>query len=190
MDRNILEVPLQQAFKRSDERETRTIELQSPLKSFWMAGFECTDKLNAFGERVDLLNTTGHLTLINDDYKRLSDFGIKTVREGLRWSQVEKVPYQYDWTKVAGMIEAARRHNIQQIWDLCHFGFPDDLTPLHPMFARRFAAFCRAFVHFYRLIDRYSTLVVTPINEVNFLSWLGGGCQGHFALLRGAGMGS
>src|SRR5678815_37270 len=101
MDRNTLELPLQKAFNRSDAQEVRTIDLQSPFKSFWMAGFECTDKLNAFGERVYLLNTTGHLALIDDDYQRLSVFGIRTVREGLRWSQVEKIPYQYDWTRVA-----------------------------------------------------------------------------------------
>lgn len=120
----------------------------NPFQSFWMAGFECTDKLNAFGHRVDLINTTGHLQLIDEDYKRLSLFDMRTVREGIRWSQVEKIPYQYDWSSIEKMISCGKDNNIQQIWDLCHFGFPDDLTPLHPMFARRFAALCKAFVHF------------------------------------------
>lgn len=150
----------------------------NPFKSFWMAGFECTDQLNAFGNRVDLLKATGHIEMISEDYQQLSVFGMATVREGIRWSQVEKVPYQYDWSSVAAMITAGKQNNIQQVWDICHFGYPDDLTPLHPMFARRFAAVCRAFVKFYRSIDPYGTLIVTPINEVSFISWLGGDVRG------------
>ncbi len=115
---------------------------------------------------------------LSNDYNRLSAFTIRTVREGIQWSQVEKRAYQYDWSVVEYMLAEGHRQGIQQVWDLCHFGFPDDLTPLHPMFARRFAALCRAFVRFYR--DRYpnDTLIITPINEVSFMSWLGGDARG------------
>lgn len=150
----------------------------NPFRSFWMAGYECSDKLNAFGNRVDFLHITGHLQLIDDDYKALQQFNIETVREGIRWSQVEKRPYEYDWTTVEMMIRAGQKHGIQQIWDLCHFGFPDDLTPLHPLFAQRFTALCKAFVNFYRSIVSCGTLIITPINEVSFLSWLGGDARG------------
>lgn len=150
----------------------------NPFRSFWMGGYECTDKLNTFGNRVDFLNITGHLDMVDQDYKDIAQFNIKTVREGVRWSQVEKRPYDYNWNDIRTMILSGQRHGIQQIWDLCHFGFPDDLTPLHPMFARRFAAFCRAFVQFYRTIIPYGTLIITPINEVSFLSWLGGDARG------------
>ena len=149
-----------------------------PFSSFWMGGFECSDKLNAFGHRVDILSATGHPKFIKEDYARLDAFNIRTVREGIRWSHVEKTPYKYDWSMVADMMDSAATQHIQQIWDLCHFGFPDDLTPLHPMFARRFAAMCRSFVHFFRLKDSVSPLIVTPINEVSFLSWLGGDARG------------
>ena len=143
-----------------------------------MAGYECTDKLNAWGNRVDFLHVTGHLQCLDEDYQALHPFGIRTVREGIRWSQVEKRPYQYDWQTLRYMIERGRANGIQQVWDLCHFGFPEDLTPLHPLFSRRFAALCRSFVQFYRSIDPDSTLIVTPINEVSFLSWLGGDARG------------
>src|SRR5919199_686649 len=150
----------------------------NPFKSFWWAGYECTDQLNCFGNRVDFLPLTGHLQLLESDYKDLGQFNIRTVREGVRWSQVEKTPYHYDWTIVEHMLKEGRKQGIQQVWDLCHFGYPDDLTPLHPMFARRFAAFAQAFVQFYR--DRYpdEELIVTPINEVSFMSWLGGDARG------------
>lgn len=146
----------------------------NPFHSFWMAGYECTDKLNCFGDRVDFLTVTGHLDKMEEDYQNLSFLQIKTVREGIRWSKVEYAPYKYNWTDVEKMIHTGKENGIQQVWDLCHFGFPDDLTPLHPMFARRFAAMCRAFVQFYRSIDPEGTIIVTPINEVSFLSWLGG----------------
>ncbi|GAA4448511.1 family 1 glycosylhydrolase [Nibrella saemangeumensis] len=143
-----------------------------------MAGYECTDQQNAFGNRVDFLTLTGHLDQIDQDYADLHRFNIRTVREGIRWSQVEKRAYQYDWSVVSDMIDSGRAAGIQQVWDLCHFGYPDDLTPLHPMFARRFAALCRAFVAFYRSKDPDGTLIVTPINEVSFMSWLGGDVRG------------
>ncbi|GAA4003357.1 family 1 glycosylhydrolase [Hymenobacter fastidiosus] len=157
-----------------------TIRLQpgNPFRSFWMGGYECTDQLNAFGHRVDFLTLTGHLQLLDEDYQHLGQFDIRTVREGIRWSQVEKTPYHYDWSTMQVLLDAGRRHGIQQVWDLCHFGYPDDLTPLHPMFARRFAHLCRAFVDFYRQQRPDEVLIVTPINEVSFMSWLGGDVRG------------
>ncbi len=146
----------------------------TPFHSYWMAGYECTDQQNAFGDRVDLLTRTGHLQLIDQDYQDLAQFNIKTVREGIRWSQVETRPYQYKWETVEHMIRRGKALGIQQLWDICHFGFPDDLTPLHPKFAGRFASVCRAFVQFYRSISPDDTLIITPINEVSFISWLGG----------------
>lgn len=143
-----------------------------------MAGFECADQQNAFGERVDLIKLTGHDRFINEDYQRLKSIGITTVREGIRWSFVEKSPYNYDWTQVEEIIINAANHNIQIIWDICHFGFPDDLSPLHPMFARRFSHLCKAFVLKYRSLVPEGELIITPINEVSFLSWLGGDAKG------------
>jgi hypothetical protein len=151
-----------------------------------MAGYECSDQLNCFGHRVDLLSITGHLQKLEEDYRALSMFGISTVREGIRWSSVERVPYQYDFSVVQKMLDAGKATGIQQVWDLCHFGFPDDLTPLHPHFTERFVSLSRAFVRFFRSQRPSDVLIVTPINEVSFLSWLGGDvcgtspyCNGH-----------
>ena len=155
--------------------------------SFWMGGYECSDQLNCFGHRADLLHTSGHLQLLDEDYKSLAQFKIKTVREGIQWSKVEKRPYEYDWSTVVYMFEKAKANNIQQIWDICHFGYPDDLSPLHPMFPWRFAAICRAFALLYKEHFPHSTLVVTPINEVSFISWLGGDVKGTTPYCHGQG---
>lgn len=152
--------------------------LGNPFHSFIMGGFECADHQNAFGERIDLIVLTGHDRMINEDYKQLREINITTVREGIRWSYVEKEPFAYDWSQVEEIIIHAHKHDIQVIWDICHFGFPDDLTPLHPMFARRFAHLCRAFVKKYRSLVPDGALIITPINEVSFLSWLGGDVKG------------
>ena len=154
------------------------LNFKNPFQSFLMAGFECADQQNAFGERVDLIKLTGHDRFINEDYQRLTEIGITTVREGIRWSFVEKSPFVYDWSQVEQIIINAKNNGIQVIWDICHFGFPDDLTPLHPMFARRFAHLCRAFVLKYRSLVPEGELIITPINEVSFLSWLGGDAKG------------
>ncbi len=150
----------------------------NPFASFWMGGYECTDQLNAFGNRVDLLHTTGHLQQLEQDYRLLKEYNICTAREGIRWSQVEKRPYCYDWSTVKHMLDTGHDLHIQQVWDLCHFGYPDDLTPLHPMFARRFAMMSKDFVKMYKNKFPEKQLIVTPINEVSFISWLGGDTRG------------
>ena len=150
----------------------------NPFQSFWMGGYECTDQLNSSGNRVDLLSMTGHLTRLKQDYEDLKLFNITTVREGIRWSHVEKQPYQYDFATVRLMMQQGRASGIQQVWDICHFGFPDDLSPLHPHFTRRFVSLCSAFATFQKTEFPNDTFIVTPINEVSFLSWLGGEAAG------------
>ncbi len=153
-------------------------EITNPFASFWMGGYECTDQLNTYGDRVDFLYVTAHLDKLREDYASLGQFGIQTVREGLRWSQVEHRPYVYDFQTLGIMLEAGRDCGIQQVWDICHFGYPDDLTPLHPHFTRRFVALCRAFADYHATHKPDETLIVTPINEVSFMSWLGGDVAG------------
>ncbi|MCD2422049.1 amine oxidase [Niabella pedocola] len=146
----------------------------NPFRSFWMAGYECSDHLNLHGDRIDLLKTTGHLDLLQTDYRLLEPFHIKTVREGIRWSMVERQPYQYDWSEIRNRSAAAIQNNLQVVYDLCHFGFPDDLTPLHPKFTDRFRAMCTSFVHFHKTCFPDEQLIITPINEAGFLAWMGG----------------
>ncbi|WP_454802416.1 amine oxidase [Mucilaginibacter phyllosphaerae] len=150
----------------------------NPFQSFWMAGFECSDKLNAHRQRVDMLSLTGHLAQSDVDYKHLKHFGISTVREGIRWSFVEAAPYQYNWTEVEKMIRNGIENGIQQVWDICHFGFPDGLSPLDNDFTPRLVNICVSFVKLFRSISINDELIITPINEVSFLSWLGGEAAG------------
>ncbi len=102
------------------------------FKTFFIGGFERADIVNHQGNRIDLLQKTAHDTKIVEDYTLLSKAGIKTVREGIRWSFVEKEPFVYDFSEVKTRLEAAQLTGIQQLWDICHFGYPDGLMPAHP----------------------------------------------------------
>jgi beta-glucosidase/6-phospho-beta-glucosidase/beta-galactosidase len=112
--------------------------------------------------------------------------GIKTVREGIRWSFVERSPGVYDFSEVKSRMEAAQKTGIQQLWDICHFGYPDGLMPTHPQFADRLTQLCVAFTKLYRYYTE-APLIITPINEISFLSWLAGDARGTVPFAAGAG---
>src|SRR5690606_1312019 len=111
------------------------------LESFLMGGFECSSHRRNDGQRLDLLAATGHDRWARSDYRRLSEAGMRTVRDGLRWHLIETRPGHYDWSSFVPMLRAAREGQMQVIWDLCHYGFPDDLDIWRPAFVERFARF-------------------------------------------------
>tara|TARA_R110002012_G_scaffold176161_1_gene341027 strand:- start:2453 stop:3586 length:1134 start_codon:yes stop_codon:yes gene_type:complete len=149
----------------------------NPFQTFFMGGFECADHINRSGERVNLLKETAHDLRALEDYQLLSEIGIRVVREGICWSQVERSPNVYDFTEIYQRMHAAERAGMQQIWDLIHFGYPDDLSPTHPKFCERFVGLCRAFAEFYKQYSKQQLFVV-PINEISFLSWHSGDVRG------------
>lgn len=145
--------------------------------SFFMGGFECADHINRSGARVNLLRETEHDVRAESDYRLLAASGIKTVREGICWSVVEPAPYCYDFSSIEQRLQAAERSGIQQVWDICHFGYPDGIYPTHPHFTSRFAALCTAFANFHKEKSSRRLLVV-PINEISFLAWHSGDVRG------------
>jgi len=149
----------------------------NPFKTFFMGGFECADHVNRSGERINLLEETQHDIRVEEDYRLLSEIGIKTVREGICWSSVEKIAGQFDFSEVLYRMHAAESHGMQQIWDLIHFGYPDGIYPTHPKFCERFVKLCQAFAKFYSANSKQPLLVV-PVNEISFLSWHSGEVRG------------
>lgn len=147
------------------------------FKTFFIGGYECADHINRSGVRVNLLQETQHDVRVDADYAALASIGMKTVREGICWSAVEKIPGVFDFSEVRNRIRAAEQHGVQQIWDLIHFGYPDGLYPTHPLFCDRFVALCTAFANFYKL-ESSQPLFVVPINEISFLSWHSGDVRG------------
>jgi beta-glucosidase/6-phospho-beta-glucosidase/beta-galactosidase len=158
----------------------------NPFNSFFWGGFECADHINRSGERINLLEKTRHDSRVKQDYRLLKQVGILTVREGICWSNVEKSPYAYDFSEVQVRIEAGLELGIQQVWDICHFGYPDGLIPTHPKFTDRFVSMCLAFVQFYRKFSDQEMYLV-PINEISFLSWHSGDVRGTVPFAINAG---
>src|SRR5207302_654449 len=102
----------------------------------------------------------------------------RTAREGIRWHLIESAPGQYDFSSVLPVLSAVRETETQVIWDLCHYGWPDDVDPFTPDFVRRFAGLARAFTMF--LIEETDAVpYLAPMNEISFLAWAGG-CVGVF----------
>ena len=147
------------------------------FQSFFVGGFECADHINRSGIRVNLLKETDHDRQVFNDYQLLKIAGITTVREGICWSEIEKTPYQYDFSEVKNRLLAANELGMQQLWDICHFGYPADMMPTHPLFADRFSKLCAAFAQFYQAHSD-KVLFVVPINEISFLSWHSGDVRG------------
>ncbi|QHM70062.1 NAD(P)-binding protein [Mixta intestinalis] len=137
--------------------------------SFWQAGYEGADHINPHGEPLAMNETNDHLRRAGEDYAALKAFNISTVRESIGWRLADRHG-DYDFSSLATRLQAAQEHDIQIIWTLCHYGWPDDLNLFSDDFIPRFAAFCGAAA---RYLAPWSTQppVYSPINELSFLSW-------------------
>jgi hypothetical protein len=143
------------------------------FSSFLMAGFECSSHRRKDRKRIDVLRSTRHDSLAENDYRAVQSLGISTVRDGIRWHLVETRPYCYDWSSFLPMLYAARRTGTQVIWDLLHYGWPDDIDIFAPEFLRRYERFARAFAKLLR-DEGVSAPFICPVNEINYLAWDGG----------------
>jgi beta-glucosidase/6-phospho-beta-glucosidase/beta-galactosidase len=139
------------------------------FRSFWIAGFECSCQINSAGARIDMTAALQHDLYAAEDYRRLHEVGIATARDGLRWHLIDRAG-AYDWGSWIPMLEAARREGVQVIWDLCHYGWPDDLDIFSPEFIRRFARYAREAARVHRE-HTDETAFYAPVNEVNFFAW-------------------
>jgi beta-glucosidase/6-phospho-beta-glucosidase/beta-galactosidase len=150
-----------------------------------MGGFECSTHVNR-RRRVDVIAATKHDRFAEKDYRRLLDIGIKTARDGARWHLIEREPFRYDFSSVANQVRAARETGIEIIWDLFHYGFPDDVDLLSAQFVERLAAFAEAFAEFL-ISEDGRNLFICPLNEISFFSWIAGSVGGFHPFLIGRG---
>ena len=118
------------------------------------------------------MRLTQHDRLVSSDYELLRDFNIRTVRDGTCWPLIERAG-TFDFSSLAPMVEAANRHGMQVIWNVLHYGCPDDVDIFAPSFVDRFARYCTVLA---RYIDDHTDRIpfYTPINEISFLAWAAG----------------
>src|SRR5690606_8463520 len=143
------------------------------FQSFWMGGFESSCHITRKGERLDMLAATQHDRFVDEDYALLRAERLTTIRDTVRWHRIERVPGEFDFSSLEPYVRAARRHNMEVIWDLLHYGWPDDLDIFSPAFVDRFARFAEATARYLRSrID--GVPFYTPINEISFFAWAAG----------------
>jgi hypothetical protein len=154
--------------------QRQTSQKLTPLfPSFFLGGFECSTHRAFHGRRLDLIEATEHDTYCYEDYQRLQELGFRMARDGVRWHLIEHAPYKYDFSSVLPMIRAANDAKVTIIWDLFHYGWPDDVDILKPEFVQRFVEFAKNFA---ALLVEETDLPqwFTPINEPSFFSWAAG----------------
>jgi len=159
---------------------------QPIFASFLQGGFECSTHKLPDGRRLDLVHSTSHDAFATKDFNVLREYGIQTVREGIRWHLIEPQPGRYDFSTMLEIHRAAKETNTEVIWDLLHFGWPDWMDVFASDFPAQFGKFAREFA---RVLKEESDVVpfLAPVNEISFLSW-GGGDEGFlnpFAKKRG-----
>jgi hypothetical protein len=158
----------------------------SLFSTYAMGGFECSTHRLKNGKRLDVIASIGHDIHAEADYRQLQDHGIRNVRDGIRWHLIEQSAGRYDFSSLTPMIEAANRTGTQVIWDVLHYGWPDDVDVWAPSFVDRFTRFVRAVGNHMR---QYCDAVPfwCPVNEMSYLSWGGGevGYLNPFAVNRG-----
>ncbi len=153
------------------------------FQSYLMGGFECSTQRNRKKGRIDVIAATRHDEFAVRDYERLLSVGMRTARDGVRWHLIEKTPFEYDFSSLENQANAAAATGIQVIWDLFHYGFPDDLDIFSPEFIARFAAFSAATVKFLQSKSK-QTLYICPTNEVSFFAWIAGDVAGFYPFKR------
>jgi hypothetical protein len=166
--------------------------LRTPdLGSFFLGGFECSTGRHARGGWLDQVAATAHDRQADGDYALLASAGIRAAREGIRWPAVDQGG-RLSLASVIPVLRAAQRHGCRVVWDLFHFGYPEDLDPFTRAFRRRFSAYARAAA---RLVAAESDGPhwFTPVNEPSYLAWAGGeaavfgpGCRGRAPELKRA----
>ena len=154
------------------------MRLDSPLQSFWMAGFEGADHRNVLGEPLDMVGITAHDARVDGDFARLAARGLGGVRESIGWRLAEpRGGGRFDFSRTLRIAESARRHGLQILWTLMHYGVPEDVSLLDDSFCGRFVDFAAAAARALRPWHDTAP-VYTPINEISYLAWAT--CESNF----------
>lgn len=140
------------------------------LRSFWMGGFEGADHLDPQLRPLDMALAQGHLAQLDEDYARAAGAGLRTVRESIGWRLCETAPGRFDLSRPLRMARSARRHGLQVLWTVMHYGTPPDVDLRDDALIDRFAAFAAALAQALGGQGEEPP-VYTLVNEIGFLSW-------------------
>lgn len=139
--------------------------------TFFIAGFECSAMRRNDGVRLDLIASTQHDRFASADYRAAFRHGMRAARDGIRWHLIDRSG-AYDWSTAIPMISAARDAGCEVVWDLAHFGCPEDVDIWSAEFVGRFARYA---AHAARIIGHFSDPphYFCLMNEISFWAWAG-----------------
>ena len=152
---------------------TNAVAKPGIFPTFFMSGFECSTFDWKDQGRRDLVDETQHLANADADYAMLPPLGIAVAREGVPWPMVDRGGGAYDFSRIDPFLAAQAKHKVLPIWDLCHYGYPDDCDPFADGFAQRFAAYAEATAAYVAERGR-GPHFFTPINEITFFGYMAG----------------
>jgi hypothetical protein len=111
--------------------------------------------------RVDQYEASGHYDHLDADLAAVAALGVEVWRYGMPWRLSEPSPGVYDWTLWDQALDACRRHGLEPVVDLCHFGLPDHHAGFcDPGWVEGFIRYTAAF------LARYpEPRWFTPVNE-------------------------
>lgn len=159
------------------------------FRSYVWGGFESASHRRFDRRRVDSVAASGHDRWAPLDYGILRSCGILTARDAFRWHLIERGAGLYDWSSAQRQVQGALDAGIEVIWDLCHWGLPDDLDVMDRSWPGRLAGFSAAAA---RMLEREGAPAAgyVPINEIAFWAWAGGETGGFAPFLteQGAGL--
>ena len=157
---------------RDEERLPPTIRPPITIPGFFFGGYECSTQLDRHGVRRNLVAETQHDRFLDEDLAGARDLGIVVLREGIAWDRVDDGG-TIDLAPVRTIRDASLRHGQRIIWDLFHYGYPEDLDPFTEAFAVRFARYASTVARYLVGLDGPGQWY-TPINEPSFLAWAAG----------------
>ena len=102
-----------------------------------------------------VVHSTRHDELAASDYRLLQQYGIRD-----RAGRPPMAPYRAEpraatiSRSATGMLRAGRDTGMQVIWDLWHYGWPDDIDIFSAAFVDRFTAFAREAAARHQRFDR------------------------------------
>lgn len=165
-------VPQWQALIDTVLAEQAPAPVPTLFTSVIQGGWESSTHRRRDGRRLDVIAAIGHDTHAAQDYLQLQGLCIRTCRDALRWPSID-TGGALDLGSWTPMLQAARDTGTQVIWDMMHYGWPDDLDVWSPAFVDRFARLARAAGRHHRQVTN-AVPFWCPVNEISFLSWAGG----------------
>lgn len=142
-----------------------------PFAGFWMGGYEGADHVNAAGCALDLVRDSGHLDRLEEDHRRAAQMGLACVRESIGWRLAEDGGGHIDLARALRVQASARRHGLQVLWTLVHYGLPQGLSLHDDALVARLARFADEVARVLGPGEGARPPVFTPINEISFLAW-------------------